>query len=169
MEVDYLVKKLESQAEIIRHMIADVGDEQARWKPDAESWSILEVINHLYDEEREDFRRQLEIILHHPGQPLAEIDPRGWVTQRQYNRRELAESLENFLEERCASITWLESLPALDWTAGTDTPFGRISAGDMAASWAAHDLLHIRQLVELRWAYSCELVKPYKVDYAGSW
>ena len=34
-------------------LIAGLAPEQARWKPDPASWSAVEVINHLYDEERE--------------------------------------------------------------------------------------------------------------------
>jgi hypothetical protein len=48
-------------------------------------------------------------------------------------------------------------------------PFGQISAGDMFASWVAHDLLHIRQLVELHWAYTTRQLQPYNVEYAGGW
>lgn len=169
MEIAYLLDKLENQGEIIRRMVDDVDDDQALWKPDAESWSILEVINHLYDEEREDFRQQLDILLHHPGRPLAEINPRGWVTQRQYNQRSLKESAERFTAERRASLGWLGNLSSPDWSVGIEAPFGWISAGDMAASWVAHDLLHIRQLVELRWAYTTQMLKPFRVQYAGGW
>jgi hypothetical protein len=47
---------LAQQAQSIMQLVSRVSDEQARWKPEADSWSILEVVNHLYDEEREDFR-----------------------------------------------------------------------------------------------------------------
>jgi hypothetical protein len=39
----------------------------------------------------------------------------------------------------------------------------------MVASWVAHDVLHMRQLVELTWAWTTRLVAPYKVNYAGTW
>ena len=56
-----------------------------------------------------------------------------------------------------------------DWEADYDAPFGRIAAGDMFAAWVAHDLLHMRQLVELHWAYTMVKVDPYRVRYAGTW
>ena len=46
---------------------------------------------------------------------------------------------------------------------------GRITAGDMFASWLAHDLHHLRQLVELQRAYTEHQVQPYRMDYAGPW
>ncbi len=51
----------------------------------------------------------------------------------------------------------------------TQTPWGSIRAGDMLAAWVAHDLLHTRQLVELRWAYTTSAVLPFRVNYAGDW
>ena len=169
MNLDRFTARLTSNAESIRSMIEGISDEQAHWKPDSDSWSILEVINHLYDEEKEDFRVRLGIILHQPDQPWPPIDPAGWVVERQYNQRQLQESLDNFLRERQASILWLSGLTSPDWEATYAAPFGKIKAGDMFSAWVAHDLLHMRQLVELHWAYTMNLSKPYRLDYAGSW
>jgi hypothetical protein len=60
-------------------------------------------------------------------------------------------------------------LSALNWEATYETSFGPISAGDLLAAWVAHHLLHMRQLVELHWAYTMADLQPYKVDYAGVW
>ena len=169
MNLDRFTARLTSNAESIRSMIEGISDEQAGWKPDPDTWSILEVVNHLYDEEKEDFRIRLDIILHQPDQPWPPIDPAGWVLERQYNQRELQESLDNFLRERQASIRWLNRLTSPYWEATYEAPFGKIKAGDMFAAWVAHDLLHMRQLVELHWAYLLNLSKPYRLDYAGSW
>jgi hypothetical protein len=167
MNLDHLTTQMANQAEMISSMTQGVSDEQARWKPDPGSWSILEVLNHLYDEEREDFRAHLDCILHHPDQPWSRIDPGGWVTERRYNIRNFEESLNNFLRERTESLDWLKKIRSPNWQAVYDAPFGRITAGDMLASWVAHDLLHARQLVELHWAYIVRCVHPHKVGYAG--
>lgn len=169
MNPDHTISRLAHNAEAIQGLIRGISEQQARWRPDPESWSILEVINHLYDEEREDFRAHLDAILHHPEQPWLSIDPQGWVTQRGYNQRDPEESLNNFLLERDKSLKWLESLSSPDWETAFSAPFGRITAGDVFVSWVAHDLLHLRQLVELHWAYNLEASKPYRVDYAGEW
>ncbi len=169
MELEQCIVKLASQAEIIHSLIKGVAGDQARWKPDPNSWSILEVINHLYDEEREDFRAHLVFILEQPDHPWTRIDPQDWVLNRQYNKRDLSESMNNFLEERQNSLAWLKTLSSPDWDTEGLAPFGMITAGDMTASWLAHDLLHIRQLVELRWSYLIRSVEPYRVQYAGEW
>jgi hypothetical protein len=130
----------------------------------------LEVINHLYDEEQEDFRPRLDLLLHQPGQAWPAIDPAGWVIGRQYNQRDIETSLHNFLKARQESISWLKNLSSPDWQSAYEHPsIGHISAGDIFASWLAHDFLHMRQLAELHWTYVSFLAQPYAVDYAGPW
>lgn len=170
LSVDEIIAQMARQAERIRVLAEGVSDEQARWKPDAESWSLLEVVNHLYDEEREDFRRRLDLTLHHPEQEWPPIDPQGWVVERAYNQRELGRSLESFLDERRASLSWLGSLVRPDWALARQHPSGfTISAGDLLVSWVGHDFLHLRQLVELQRAYLARQAAPYTLDYAGEW
>ena len=169
MDISPFLTQMTANAERIRLFAQGVSDEQARWKPAPDSWSVLEVINHLYDEEREDFRVRLDIFLHRPAEPLPPIDPQGWVTARNYNERDLAESLNNFLAEREPTLTWLRSLTAPNFETVYTSTFGSMSAGDMFAAMVAHDLLHLRQLVELHWAYTAKQLAPYQGDYAGDW
>ena len=164
-----LVSQMAGNGRRIQSLVESVSVDQARWKPAPDSWSILEVINHLFDEEKEDFRVRLDITLHHPDHAWPPIDPQGWVTARQYNQRDVAVSLAGFVEAREASLAWLNSLATPNWEAVYEAPFGQITAGAIFASWVAHDLLHMRQLVELHWAYTVMLTSPHRVDYAGSW
>jgi len=170
MDFELLLAQMANTAEAVRSLAGGASAEQATWKPDKDSWSILEVVNHLYDEEREDFRARLEIILHKPEQAWSPIDPQGWVNQRAYNQRELSRSVQDFLGERQKSLTWLKSLGSPDWQLSVLAPWGQpVTAGDMIAAWVAHDILHLRQLVELYWAYTSHSVQPFQVRYAGDW
>ena len=169
MNLEYFTTQLANHAGTIRSLTLDISAEQSRWKPRPDAWSILEVVNHLYDEEREDFRVRLDTILHHPGQPFPPINPAGWVTERSYNQRDLAQSVQDFLNERQKSLAWLKGLGTPAWQASVTAPFGQLSAGDMFAAWVAHDLLHLRQLVELHWAVTLQAAQPYRVNYAGEW
>ena len=169
MEIDHFITQMADDAQRIRVLVEGISDEQARWRPDPDSWSILEVVNHLLDEEREDFRVLLDLALHRPDEERPRIDPGGWVTERGYNERDLGESLQGFLAARKESLAWLRGLSSPDWEAVCQAPWGPIRAGDVFAAWVAHDLLHIRQLVELHWAYTTRQLQPYKVEYAGEW
>jgi hypothetical protein len=169
MLVEVLYQELARGVDSIRALVAGVSLAEARTKPSPQSWSILEVICHLYDEEREDFRQRLDIMLHRPHEPLPPIDPEEWVTARQYNQRDLAQMLDNFTAERTQSLVWLKGLSAPNWEAEYVTAFGSMKAGDMLAAWVAHDNLHMRQLVELRRSRLVSLTAPYDVGYAGEW
>jgi hypothetical protein len=169
MLFEILYQELARGVDSVRTLMAGMTQAEARSKPSPESWSALEVICHLYDEEREDFRQRLDIMLHRPHEQLPPIDPEGWVAARQYNQRDLAEMLDNFAAERAQSLAWLKGLSAPNWEAEYTTPFGSMKAGDMLASWVAHDNLHLRQLVELRRNRLVSLAAPYDVGYAGEW
>ena len=170
MQLRETIQQLENSAAAIAALAAGIGTEQARWRPNPESWSLLEVICHLHDEEREDFRAHLQGALQQPVAPWSEISPEHWVNERGYNQRELAPCLAQFLAERAVSLAWLRTLAeAQDWQAGYDMNFGKLSAGALLVSWAAHDLLHLRQLVELRYARQAQQALPFEVLYAGEW
>ena len=167
MDFENLKQQIIHNAKLIRSLVEDISPEQAQWKPDLDTWSILEVINHLYDEERLDFRVRLDIILHHPEKPWPPIQPQAWVTERRYNEQELKNSLQNFMEERQTSLTWLHSLNAPNWDASVKNDIGEMHAGDMFAAWVVHDQWHIQQLIQLCRAYTIAQVAPYDVRYAG--
>ena len=169
MNYAFLRQQLTQNPNRMAALIEGVTPSQAQWKPSPDAWSILEVINHLYDEEREDFRVRLDIILHHAEDPWPPIDPQGWVTSRAYNQRDLKQSLTNFLTERQNSLAWLQSLSNPNWQATYQAPFGPITAGDMFTSWVTHDQLHMRQLIELHRLHTETAAAPYNMRYAGIW
>ena len=169
MNLDYSIDRLGKNRNVFEGLVRGLSLEQARWRPAPDKWSMLEVVNHLFDEEREDFRQRIELVLADPKQPWPPIDPRNWVTERAYNERELDTSLNNFLAEREKSLVWLSNLATPNWENKKDGPNGVLSAGDLLASWVAHDFLHIRQLARLHWQYVGAISDPYQTAYAGPW
>jgi hypothetical protein len=169
MEKEACIQELERGARLIAALVDGCTQDQARLRPAPESWSVLDVVCHLHDEEREDFRQRLDIVLHRPAQPWSPIDPPGWVTARRYAEQDLAGQLDGFQSERQRSLAWLRGLRAPNWEAQVEAPWGPIKAGDLLAAWVAHDGLHVRQLVELKRFHVLRLVQPYDVRYAGDW
>ena len=169
MNLEHFIDRLTKNRAVFKGLAKDLQVEQARWKPSSDKWSILEVVNHLYDEEREDFRQRLQLLFRDPSQPWPPIDPPNWVVQRAYNERDPNTSLNNFLEERDKSLAWLKQLSEPNWQSYKDRPDGTLSAGDLMASWVAHDFLHIRQIARLHWQYVSAVAEPYQTQYAGPW
>jgi hypothetical protein len=169
IELSEIITRLEHTAQAIQSLVDGVNEEQARWKPGPENWSITEVICHLADEEVEDFRRHVDQLLNQTDEPWSLIDPQGWVTQRKYNQQDHCAVLLRFLNERQDSLIWLSRLDSPDWDSKITNEYGSLTAGDCLLSWTAHDLLHLRQLIELHYAYAAAHANPYQVSYAGDW
>ena len=169
MEFETLIQELANSQEILTCLLSGISQVAARIKPNPETRSFLEVVCHLYDEEREDFRQRLDIMLHRPKEPWPPIHPEEWVKARNYNGQDLATMVRKFNSERQESLNWLKNLDSPDWEANVETPFGIMKPGDMLSAWVAHDTLHMRQLVELRYERILRITDSYEVKYAGEW
>jgi len=170
IDVQAAYARLAANGDVIRALASGLAEGQSHWRPTETAWSIVEVINHLRDEEREDFRTRLDLTLRAPSEPWPRIDPERWARERDYNARELAGSLDAFLGERRASLAWLAGLDAPDWGAVHHHPsIGVMSAADVLGAWIAHDHLHIRQLDELHWQWLAGRTAPIALSYAGGW
>lgn len=169
MNFQALYIELVDSTEMIRALLAGISQEEAQVKPNADSWSVLETLCHLVDEEREDFREHLDFILNRPGGEWHLIDPEGWVTARGYNKQDFRRVRDRFFAERSRSLDWLRGLTEADWDKSYNNGTRVMTAGDMLVSWIAHDNLAIRQFTELRRLRIQNLAKPYDPGYAGEW
>jgi hypothetical protein len=167
---NHLIDRLKANVQVFQSLLANVTDEQGRWKPASDKWSLLEVTCHLADEERDDFRRRLDLTLHHPGEPWPAIDPPRWAIERMYKERDLAGSLDDFVQERLRSVAWLTGLDTVNLEASAVHPqLGRMTAGMLFTSWLAHDLIHVRQMTRLHYEYLTRVMSPCSPAYAGDW
>ena len=169
MEFQTLYQELQNSTEMIRTLLAGVSQEEARVKPNPESWSILEVVCHLYDIEREDFREHLDFILHRQNEEYHAIDPQAWIKERHYNEQDFVQIQEKFFAARRTSLAWLKEQSDSDWDLTYTSQYGSVSAGEMFSCWVAHDNLHLRQFIELRRHRIEMITKPYDLEYAGDW
>lgn len=93
MDFETLYRELANGPAIVNSLLAGISQAEAQTKADPETWSFLEVVCHLCDEEREDFRQRLDLMLHRPTEAWPPIRPGEWVTERKYNERDLAAML----------------------------------------------------------------------------
>ena len=144
--------------------------EEQLWRPQHDKWNMLEILCHMLDEEREDFRARLHSVIEDPNQPFTPIDPEGWVTSRNYASKSYDDTLQQFVAERKKSITWLNSLTVPDWNIAYHHPkFGPMSAAFLLNNWLAHDYLHIRQITRYKFTYLEQNNGGTSLAYAGGW
>ncbi|MFZ6028330.1 MAG: DinB family protein [Chloroflexota bacterium] len=161
-----IIHVMTANAEAVRALAQAIPAGQAEWKPNPDTWSMKEVMEHLYNEERLDFRRHIRDILEAPQQP-----------QEYMHLANCQHALDGFMEERKASLDWLAALATQappDWQAGKRLVFGpdesiTISAKEMLVSWVEHDFLHMRQMVELLHAWNAQRATSLALQYAGGW
>jgi hypothetical protein len=164
-----VIDQLAHNKAVFQALFAHVPEEQVRWKPAPDKWSLLEVACHLYDEEREDFRARVRQTLEAPGESWPPIDPVGWVRERRYSEQDFNLVVAEFLREREESIGWLASLTSPNWNNTYQHPkVGPVSARLLLNNWLAHDYFHFRQITRLKYHY-LEEAGGQPLDYAGAW
>jgi hypothetical protein len=75
MDPAWVIDRLESNASVFQGQLRLVRSPQAMWKPASDEWSILEVVNHLAEEETDDFRLRLRFLIEDPTREWPAIDP----------------------------------------------------------------------------------------------
>ena len=81
MNHDNIINKIEANAPTFKSLLENISNEQTHWKPSPEKWSLLEIVNHLYDEEREDFRQRIKNIFEDPEKAWTPIAPAEWIRE----------------------------------------------------------------------------------------
>lgn len=169
MNNEYIIKQLERNGLMLQQILKGLDEVTFKWRVAPDKWNLLDVICHLYDEEREDFRVRVASILENPLRPLPKIDPYNWPEQRGYQSKDFERMIDGFADERKKSIVWLRALENPIWENAFQHPkVGAVSAQLILDNWLAHDYLHIRQVVRIKYEYlKAHTSNP--LDYAGEW
>ena len=176
MNANAIIERLERFGAVFPAAARLPSEEDARWKPRPEDWSVLEICCHMLDEEREDFRARLQSTLEDPTRKWPPLDLEQVSERRGYSERNLAETLAAWVEERNATVKWLREL-AIHGALGEagvrgsySHPSGRvIHVGDLLASWSAHDALHLRQVAKRLHQLAGRDAAQFTIEYAGEW
>lgn len=169
MKPEQVINQLEANRLVFKALLENKDKVAVRWKPDEPAWSLLEIICHLYDEEREDFRTRVFNTLLTPEINPPSIDPPGWVKERKYALQNYDEKLEAFLTERKESIKKLNALKDPKWNNVFHHPIaGDLTAYQLLCNWLAHDYHHIRQINRRLYEFLQHSSKV-GLGYAGDW
>lgn len=169
MNPEKIINQLKINSEVFNTILKTENKEQYLWKQSQEKWCLLEIVCHLYDEERDDFRTRVKHALETPDEPLKPISPKNWITERKYIERDFSTVVREFLSEREDSVKWLASLQNPNWNNFVaHRQLGKITAANFLANWLAHDYLHFRQIIKLKYDY-LKSISGQDLSYAGDW
>lgn len=139
---------IEATPAILRGLMSEISDEDARWKPAPDRFSIAEVLAHLSHSEGHCYRARVDRFL---AEEMPELEPDDAQMHLElYKNGDPEEDLAHFEDQRETNIELLRGLPA---DAGArkakHRAAGEITLSQMLHEWALHDLGHVRQITEL--------------------
>src|SRR3954454_1738734 len=139
---------LEATPAILRGLMSEVSDDDARWKPAPDRFSIAEVLAHLSHSEGHCYRTRVDRFL---AEDLPEFEPDDAAMFLDlYKNADPEEDFSHFEEQRETNIELLRGLPAETGNRkARHLSAGEITLSQMLHEWAMHDLGHVRQIAEL--------------------
>jgi len=127
------------------------------------TWSAFDIVGHLIAGERADWMPRLRIILKDgEARPFDPFD--RFAQSRESQGKSLEQLLDEFARLRKESLAELEALNLQppDFTRrGRHPALGPVTASQLIATWAVHDLTHLHQLSRV-------LAHQYR-DAVGPW
>jgi hypothetical protein len=133
---------------ILRGLMSEISDEDARWKPAPDRFSIAEVLAHLSHSEGHCYRARVDKFL---SEEMPELEPdEAQMHLELYKNADPVEQFGRFEDQRETNIELLRGLPAETGARkARHRAAGEITLSQMLHEWALHDLGHVRQIAEL--------------------
>jgi hypothetical protein len=139
---------LEATPTILRGLMAELNEEDVRWKPAPDRFSVGEVLAHLAHSEGHCYRARLDQFMSEDN-PEFEPDDAQFHLER-YAQADPEDEFDHFEEQREINVEFLRGLPPGSGSRkARHKAVGPITLEQMLHEWAMHDLGHIRQVAEL--------------------
>ena len=133
---------------VLRGLMSEVSDEEARWKPGPERFSIAEVLAHLSQAEGLCYRARLDRFMS-DARPEFEPDDAQFHLEL-YRDADPEDAFNHFEKQRETNVEFLRGLPpGASNRVALLREAGEITMANMLHEWALHDLGHVRQVAEL--------------------
>ena len=162
-ELSRTLEIIERTPTTLRGLLSGVSDWWTRGNYGSGTWSAREVVGHLVVAEREDWMPRLRVILEHGESRPFEPFPHDATAAREDIA--LSELLDEFERLRAQSVRTLRELGLTErdlGRTGRHPALGRVTAGQLLATWSVHDLHHVRQIcLAMAWQ-AREAVGPWR-------
>jgi hypothetical protein len=143
------VEILQATPAKLRSLLQGLSEEQLRYKPTEETFSLKENILHLRDIEIEGYGRRLRLILAENLPTLEDIDGTRLCQVRRYQLANAARALEEFCRARQGNIAYLRNMTAFQWNRKAIFNGDEITLLQLVDKWVAHDLDHLKDIEAL--------------------
>jgi hypothetical protein len=143
------IEMLDATPGILRGFMTELSDEEARWKPAPDRFSVAEVLAHISQCEGHCYRARLDKFMAEERPELESDDAQFHLDL--YRNADPEDAFDHFEDQRITNVELLRTLPdeagtRVAWHCATAT---EITLNNMLHEWALHDIGHIRQIAEL--------------------
>ncbi|MGE5176113.1 MAG: DinB family protein [Hyphomicrobiales bacterium] len=159
---------LERTPAVLRALLEGLPEEWIRATAGPGTWSAYDVVGHLIHGERTDWIPRARWILENgESMPFPPFDREAMFTASA--GKTLEELLERFEELRAENVAALRALhlgPEELARAGTHPELGRVTLGQLLATWVVHDLGHLRQIAETMARAQGDAIGPWRAYFS---
>jgi DinB family protein len=147
-DLDKHIEVLERTPAVLEAWLTGLSDDWITGTEGANTWSPYDVVGHLLHGEHTDWMPRLDIIL--SDREDRRFTPFDRFAQfRDSEGKSIVDLLSEFRDARAANLARLRSLRLTDTDldrTGIHPKFGPVTARQLLATWAAHDLDHLMQI-----------------------
>jgi hypothetical protein len=142
------LEMLATTPDILRGLMCELSDDDARWKPGPDRFSIAEVLAHLSHSEGHCYRSRLDRFMAEERPEFEADDAQMYLDL--YRNAEAEDAFDHFEDQRITNIELLRTLTDEQGErVALHKEAGEITLNQMLHEWALHDLGHIRQVAEI--------------------
>jgi len=167
-QIDQAVAILRRTPETLTALLRGLPEEWTKSAAGPDTWSAHDVVGHLLHAEEADWIPRAHIILEEgEGHPFESFDRTAMFEK--YQGYSLDQLLDAFAERRAQNLAELDGwnvTPEQLTLKGTHPALGTVTLSQLLATWVAHDLNHIGQIVEVIARQYAEAVGPWRAYLA---
>ena len=161
--VERAVEVLSNTPDVFKTMLRGTGEAWSHNNYGRNTWSVFDIVGHLIHGEKTDWIPRARIILEHGGSKAFEPFDRFGMLHASRDKS-MNQLLDEFAQLRSRNLSTLDALqitPQQLSLEGRHPELGRVTLGQLFATWVVHDLGHIAQIARV-------MAKSYR-SAVGPW
>jgi hypothetical protein len=128
-------------------LLKEIPVDDWKTRPSEDQWSLCEILCHLRDVDLEINIPRIKTILAEDNPFIEAIDSDVWAVEREYQKQDAVEALEDFVQARIELLDIISELGEEAWQkTARHSIFGPTTTKELLKITSRHDRLHMQQI-----------------------